>query len=447
MLAEASRRQFLRGVSSLAVAGAAPSLSAYLSAMASASAQTAGDYKALVCIYLSGGNDHINTIVPFDTASYNAYYAARGGVGLAFSQSQLLPGPSQGALQVAFNPNLPNIAALSAAKQATVVANVGPLIGPITKSQYAPNSALLPPLLASHIDQQKTWQSLGHANPQGWGGLLGDALSSGNGATVAPFTTVSANGETILFLTGTETSQYVVSGQGVPSAFFAAGSPFANALLHSTMSANLLEQAVGGVYQDLQDYAGELDKALPPVKSFPTLPANNGLAQELLTVARIIKIAPSSLGARRQIFYVNFGGFDTHDQQSTRHPPLMKQLDDAVNYFHQIMASAGLWSNVTLFTMSEFGRQLLPNNGGTDHGWGSHHLVMGGAVAGGIVGQLPTIGVVGPNFLQNGWMIPTTSVEQYGMALGSWMGVGASDLARIFPNVATYSETPVKLFF
>jgi len=446
MTIKASRRHFLRGVSSLAGAGALPPLSAYLSSMAAASAPAASAYKALVCIYLSGGNDHLNTIVPFDTANYQSYYAARNSVGLAFSQSVLHPGPSQGGAQVAFNPYLPNIAALSASNQATIVANVGPLIGPITKSQYSPNGSNVPALLASHIDQQKTWQSLGHANTNGWGGLFADVLAAGNGATGAPFTTISANGQTILFLTGAESAQYVVSGQGAPKAFFSPSTPFADALLHSTASNNLLEQAVGNVYADLQDYATELNKALPAASSFPTPPANNGLASELLTVARIAQVAQPALGVNRQIFYVNFGSFDTHDGETTRHAALMKQLDDAVNYFQQLLVTAGLWNNVTLFTMSEFGRQLWPNADGTDHGWGSHHLVIGGAVAGGIAGQLPVIGIAGPNFLPNGWMIPTTSVEQYGVALGTWFGVPSKSLAGIFPNFATYSEPPLKLF-
>jgi len=442
MVSASSRRRFLGG----AAAAAATPLASYFSAMAGASAQSAGDYKALVCIYLSGGNDHINTIVPFDAENYKSYYAARGGVGLAYAQSALLPGPAKNGYQIAFNPNLPNIAALSAASEATIVANVGPLIGRIAKSAYAPNSPLVPPLLASHIDQQRTWQSLGHANPDGWGGLLGDTLAAGNGSAGAPFTTISGNGQTILFLTGTRSAQYVVSAQGTPHAFFNQNSHFEDALTQAATRANMLEQAVSHVYEDLRDYAVELNKALPWVSTFPGPPAGNSLAAQLLTIARIVKVARSALGVRRQIFYVNFGSFDTHDGQSIRHPKLLAQLDGAVAYFHKLMTAANLWNNVTLFTMSEFGRQLLPNNDGTDHGWGSHHFVIGGAANGRIAGELPMIDINGPNFLQNGWMIPTTSIEQYGSALGAWLGVGSADLARIFPNAIAYSEAPLRLF-
>lgn len=450
MSTKSSRRSFLRGASSLSALSAFPVAGSYLSAMASASAASAaGDYKALVCIYLSGGNDHINTFVPYDPVSYNTYYAARQAVaGLAFSQAELLAGPKQGGKQIGFNPNLPFIKSLADANQATVVANVGPLIRPVTRDQYLqnPNGPLVPPLLASHIDQQRTWQSLGRANTVGWGGKLGDALLALNQKDAQAFTSVCGNGQTILFLTGDKSSQYVVSPQGAPKIFFTQGSGFGHALLHSTQSVNYLEQAVGGVYQHLVDSATSLNSVLEPASNFSAPPKGNALAAELLTISRIIKAAPA-LGAKRQIFYVNFGSFDTHDGEVSRHKALMQELDGAVAYFKVMMDSFAMWKNVTLFTMSEFGRQLYPNQDGTDHGWGSHHIVMGGAVAGGIAGALPVIGYKeGTDFLRNGWMIPTTSVEQYGVALGSWMGAADADLRAIFPNFFANNEPALKLF-
>lgn len=472
-----SRRQFLRGVSSLGAFGAL-SLPAQLARATAASAQS-GDYKALVCVYLQGGNDSLNTIIPLDSTSNENYLTLRGytsssNPGIGFASSGLsFTGPSQGALQVAFNPNLPKIYNMYKSGQASIVANVGPLIRPLTPAQAWQNleASDLPPLLTSHIDQFKTWEALSNATETGWGGLFADQLAASNAPNLRPFTTVSGTGQDALFLAGKSTIQYVVNGGGLPRVFFDARNSWQDALepglrpgTTTKARTNLLERSVAQVYQQLARDGATLSSTWPAqgeLTSLSLYPATqrympidkaNALAPQLTTIAQVMA-ASKALGVTRQIFFVEYGGFDTHDNQTGEHAALLQMLDDAMGYFQQATTLLGLWNDVGVFTMSEFGRQIKANNSGTDHGWGAHHLVMGGGVAGGIVGALPAIPKTsdfskGPtqNFLPNGWMVPTMSVEQYGVALGQWMGVQNSALASIFPNYVANGEKAPKLF-
>jgi uncharacterized protein (DUF1501 family) len=435
----ASRRSFLRSISAFAAGGIVAPYGLDLAGMAAASAQSASDYKALVCVYLGGGNDHLSMIAPYDTASHARYAQVRSG--LALPRASLLPlaaASSQGGRQAGFSPNMSGLKSLYDGGRLAVVAGVGPLIAPVTRADITAGRAPLPKLLGSHLDQSNTWQSLADPSRFGWGGRFADLLAASNATPT--FTTISAAGYA-LFTVGTQTSSFSVSEAGAPNVFYAPGSRLDTAINGSAQRTNLLEQEYSRINESLRDGAGAIGAAILPEAGFAVAPGGgrNQLAQQLLTVARIIG-GNRQLGVKRQIFYVDIGGFDTHLGQNDRHPALMTQVNDAMVYFDTMLGQIGLRDNVTLFTTSEFGRTYVPNGDGTDHGWGSHHLVMGGAVKGGnIYGSLPSMEPGGPDFTDNGQMIPTIAAAQYAATLGKWMGVGGADLATILPDLGRFN--------
>lgn len=449
MTTQASRRQFLRTACALAATGVASPLAINLAAIGAASAQGATDYKALVYFSLGGGNDHLSMYVPYDTTSYNRYNTIRGG--LALARAGLLPltaASPQGGRQIGFSGNLGGVKSLYDAQRVAVLANVGALVQPVTKPQVIAGTAVYPRLLNSHYDQTNIWTSLDIANPFGWGGRLGDIFSPGNGSN-SLFTTISANGGFSQLLVGDQTPFFTVNEAGAPQTFYAPGSTFDAVINGSAQRTNLLEKAYSQVNERLRDGAVILGNAMLPENQFPAVPGSLGVnsgAQQLLTVARIIG-AQSVLGVRRQVFYVDLGsGFDSHNGQGYEHPRNMTRLNEALTYFDVLLGQLNMRNNVTLFTGSEFGRTLIPNGDGTDHGWASHHLVMGGKVLGGnIYGALPTIEPEGPDFIGGGNMIPTISIEQYAATLGKWMGVSDTNLNDIFPNLGQF--TPRDLGF
>jgi uncharacterized protein (DUF1501 family) len=439
----ASRRSFLRGASAFAAAGLGTGFAFDLAGFAAASAQTAPGYKALVCMNLSGGNDHLTSFVPYDAASNARYAQVRGG--LAIPRNSVLPisaASAQNGLQIAINPQLAGVKALYDLGRVAIMAGVGPLLAPVTRDDIAAGRAPLPRLLGSHLDQQNTWQSLGDTSAYGWGGRFGDLLAASN--TRSNFTTISAAGYS-LYSVGAQTSFFTVSEGGAPRPFFEPGSRLDSAITGSAARTNLLEREYSRIHEGLRDGAGTLNAAMVPDATFAN-PSNgrNNMAQQLKTVARIIG-GNRQLGVSRQVFYVEMGGFDTHLGQNDRHPGLMTDVNDAMVYFDELLGQIGMRDSVTAFTMSDFGRNFVPNGDGTDHGWGAHHLVMGGAVNGGnIYGRLPVIDVAGPDFVVGGGqMIPTTSASQYAATLGRWMGVGDADLRSILPDLARFNSADV----
>jgi uncharacterized protein (DUF1501 family) len=442
-----NRRRLLKGFGVAASSGIALPLGLNFIAISSAAAQTTNDYRALVCVYLGGGNDHLNMVVPSDATSFNKYAQARGA--LTRTRSTLLsitPTTSQGGKEVGWHPSMPGLKSLFDSKQLAIVASTGPLIVPVTKSNYGSPTVPLPPQLGSHSDQGFFWMSSqGTGKQNGWCGRFGDALAARNSNPA--FSTISVFGYTKI-LVGNSTSFYVASEYGAPDAYFDAGTPLDSALTRSSARKNLLEKAYAQVHENLRDNAAILSTAIAPESTFTAPPGGgrNMLAQQLLTVARIIA-ARNTIGAKRQIFYVQLGGFDTHSGQNTQHDALMTQLNDALVYFNTCMATLGTQNQATLFTFSEFGRTLTSNGDGTDHGWAGHQLVMGGAVNGGnIYGTLPIIDSNGPDFNADGVQIPTISVEQYGATLAKWIGVpdtppgSASGIGEIFPNLGNFNQ-------
>jgi uncharacterized protein (DUF1501 family) len=466
-LNEVSRRAFLRRSSQLAVAGAASSWALGLAGIGEAAAFSAGtDYKALVCIFLYGGNDHNSSIIPYDTTNYDLYSAIRGGGagqsagGIALARASLAatalsPSGNQvltNNLQYALAPEMTQLKKRFDEGKMAPLLNVGPLIAPLTLAQY--NSANLvanprPAKLFSHNDQQSTWQS---SKPEGatdgWGGRMGDlALSSNSNAL---FTCISATGNAV-FLSGQQALAYQVSTggalsvNGIKGALF--GSNAGSMALKTLMTQNsnhVLEAEYNRVAKRAIDAESVVTTALQPVNlttSFRPAVGRNALAEQLAIVAKLIA-ARQPLGAKRQVFMVSLGGFDLHDTLIAKHGGLMGQLDFAMDAFYKATIEMGIADKVTTFTASDFGRTLASNGDGSDHGWGSHHFILGGAVNGGrYYGTAPQISVTSTDQVGQGRLLPTTSVDQYSATLAKWFGVAPSELASIAPNIGRFGSS------
>ena len=446
-----ARRAFLRRSALMTGAGAAAPWALNLSLLADAAAATTpGDYKALVCVFLYGGNDFANTLPPVDSIHYNLYAGIRSAV--ATPQSELaataltpivaLPD----GLQHALAPELAPLKSLWDGGQLAVQLNVGPLVQPTTLAQYQAKSVPLPPKLFSHNDQQSIWQSdLPEGARSGWGGRIGDLVLSGNGGSV--FTAISVTGNAV-FLTGEAAVQYQIGTGGAVAVNGLArrinGSSAAQAALRSLITAerpgHLLADEYTRITRRSIDAEAQVSAALDALPALATpFDANSSLAQQLKMVAQLIA-ARATLGVSRQVFLVSLGGFDLHDDLVANHPGLLTQLGAALRAFHDATVELGVASQVTAFTASDFGRTLSINGDGSDHGWGSHHVVLGGAVKGRrYYGTAPAIAVNGPDDVGQGRLLPTTSVDQFAGTLASWFGVSDTDLATVVPNIGNFS--------
>ncbi len=444
MTSKTSRREFLRRSSALAVAGSAAPFALNLASIGAASAQTTGGYKALVCVFLYGGNDAHNTVVPAG-AAYNTYAATRGT--LAWQPAQLTP-LTVGGVQLP-TAELGPLATLYEAQRCAIVANVGPLIVPTNRTTFQNGSVPKPAKLFSHNDQQSTWQaSAPEGATYGWGGRIGDLLAAQNGNST--FTTINLTGNAV-FLSGQQIQPYqldpaqgAVPFNGVVGTTLYGSSAGTSALRNilTRTNANLMQNELGKVNQRSIDSQAAVAAAIaaPIIPTPPALPANNQLAQQLQMVARMI-YARSALGAARQVFLVSMGGYDTHANQSATHPGLLTQLAQAVGWWQTTIDQIGLANDVTLFTASDFGRALAPNSEGSDHGWGSHHFVVGGAVAGRqVYGAFPDLTSGSSTDAGNGRLIPTIAVEQYAATLARWMGVTPANLPVILPNLVNFTQ-------
>jgi len=436
-----NRREFLRSCCALGAAGIAAHVSRLTTI--TAHAQSSQDYKAMVCVFMFGGNDANNMIVPIDSR-YTSYRNMRGPVALA--QGSLLPAGSSG---YGLHPALTNINRMYGEQRTAMVFNVGTLVQPTTRSTL--NNSPLPRNLYSHSDQTQQWQSSDpNGGGSGWGGRINDVIVGMNTGALPPGITV--NGGNALFLSGLTTKGVNFSN---PDSFGLAtfGDDYAmDARVDSlqrllTFDSGLaLVSAANGVLADSLRSAQEINAALDSAPALPVAFPNSGLGQQLAQVAQIIAVR-SALGLNRQIFFAGIGGFDNHEDLVDRHQDLMADLDAAIGAFFGTLDARGQSNDVALFTESEFNRTGNSNaNVGTDHAWGSHHLVMGGSVAGGTYGTFPTHVLSGPDDAgDRGNWIPTTSLDQYGATLGRWFGVPDSDLDRAFFNLHNF--TPRSLGF
>ena len=447
-----SRREFLRTAGKLSAAGAAGPFAVNLAGIGAAAAQTATDYRALVCVFLYGANDHNNTVIPFDTTSYAAYTAARSVIArplsalLPLTPSVPLTGTNAGR-QFSLPAELGGLKTIWDAGKLAILANVGPLIVPTTKIQYNNLSVPLPPKLFSHNDQQSIWQaSAPEGAREGWGGRIGDLMASQNASSI--FTCNSITGNAV-FLAGRSTVAYQVSTSGstpisgITGSLF--GSTSASASLRSVITsrgANLFTQDLSDTAQRSIDANVGLSAAFATAPDLP-LPAGqtgNSLAAQLRIVARMIA-SRTALGAKRQVFLVSIGGWDTHNNQLATQPGLHAQVSAALSYFYDATVSLGVSNSVTTFTGSDFGRTLTSNSDGCDHGWGSHHFVMGGAVKGQqYYGTFPIMGVNNNDEVGSGRLLPTTSVDQYAATLARWFGVSDTDMRLVLPNIVNFNS-------
>jgi uncharacterized protein (DUF1501 family) len=441
---QTTRRTFIRQAACSTV-GYGAMISTLLDLLkVNAAAQTAPDYRALVCVFLYGGNDANNLLIPRTGADYLAYAIPRGA--LAIPQASLLPiYPANAAgRDWGLHPSMPELQALFGAGRVAVLSNVGPLAAPITRTQYINGGVEVPPNLFSHDDQQVLWQaSVGDDSDTstGWGGRTADLLRSLNDAGHVSMSMSFAGRNT--FQTGRTVFQYQVSPNGSSFTNFKPGStdPESVALerILRIENTNVFELAyrdtLRRVVESEQRLQAALNSAPPLVTPFP----NSGLAQQLSGVARLIAVR-STLGHRRQTYFCSAGGYDTHGNQVASQAALLQELSAAVAAFYDATVELGVADKVTTFTASDFGRTLLSNGTGSDHGWGSHHLIVGGGVIGNrLYGQFPALAIDGPDDTGDGRWIPSTSVDEYSATLARWFGVSASDMPLVFPNLGRFA--------
>jgi uncharacterized protein (DUF1501 family) len=459
-LQELNRRAFLKRVGAVSGMGVGAPLALNLAAAGQAAAFTNTDYKALVCIFLGGGNDYANTVVPYDIPNYDRYSSIRGGGpdrtagGIALGRNELTatalaPQVSQTLtdnLQYALAPKLTRLKALWDAGKCAIQLNVGPLVVPLTLAQYEGGSPV-PPKLFSHNDQQSVWQSLAaEGATAGWGGRLADLALAGN--VNSSLTCISAGGNAV-FLAGNDVVQYQMSINGPRTIYAVNSDQFSGAARAATLrtlmtqnSSNLLERDFAVVTKRALDTQQLVADALAPVvlnTNFHPEGGSNFLADQMQIVARTIG-ARAALGARRQVFFVQAGGYDHHDHLPSEHPIRMAELNEALGQFQLAMDELGVSNNVTAFTASDFGRTLSSNGDGSDHGWGGHHFVVGGAVQGGrFFGTAPHVSVTSDDQVGQGRLLPSTAVDQYAATLARWFGASATEVSALLPNLGNFA--------
>ena len=447
---EMNRRNFLK-----LSAGSAATLGLLNIPMSAyANAGSFPDYKALVNIFFLGGNDGFNMIVPTSTFAYDEYAASRQN--LAIAKADLLPisPASIGAGNYGLHPNLAEVQTLFNSGNLGIVANVGNLLQSVTKAQLEDPLTPQPRQLFSHNDQQDQWRYGDPATTKsGWGGRAADYIVGNN--TTPLLSSVSISGRSN-FLASLQNLDLSIGRNGFDKysyvrpdrnwtqdrrAGFRAlldqgySSPFINEFATTQKRTMDLVESVGGFLDDLADFTTVLPSG------------NNRLAQSLQMVAKLIAVR-EQLGMQRQVFYVAMGGFDTHDDQNTRQPALLTQISQALQYFNDVTTELGVVDQVTTFTSSEFGRTLTSNGDGTDHAWGNHQMVMGGAVNGGeIYGTMPSLEIGGPDDVRDdGRIIPTMSIEQYANPLLKWFGLSDSQIQTVIPNLSAFDANAVDFF-
>jgi uncharacterized protein (DUF1501 family) len=417
------------------------------------------EYRALVCVFLAGGNDGNNTVVPLGTSEYEVYSAVRSASGLAIPSAELLPIFPPAAGEFGLHPSLTGIRDLWAEGKAAVVCNVGPLVQPLTRASYQAGAAR-PYQLFSHSDQIAQWQSAiaDRVSPTGWGGRAADRFEPH--ASGFPMVTAISGG---LFTRGDTTAPLSIPAAPTPlnqvlvlNGFSASASDTARRtsmqFLRTVDQENALVRSASGTVQRALDIGQMLNADVTLATAFP----NTTLGNQLRQIAKVVKfnVSSSSLGLQRQIFFCQLGGFDTHQGQVTTQANLLTQVSDAISAFHAATVELGLADQVTTFTLSDFGRTFQPAGSGagvvgTDHAWGNHHFVIGGAVRGGdFYGSagpngsvFPTLQLSGPSDTDSrGRWIPTVAVEQYAGTLASWYGVAHTDLPLVFPNIGRFDS-------
>lgn len=451
------RREFIRqaccaGVGTLGMFSAMSQLRLVGALAADASpgrtAAAAGDYKALVCFFLNGGNDGNSVLVPTDEADYGKYAKARGDLAVARKDLRVIaPRLYRDGRAYGLNPNLPEVADLFDQGKVAFVGNVGTLVRPTTMTDYTEGRAL-PLQLYSHLDQSIQWQSSIVDQPifrTGWGGRMADLLQAMN--ENSRLSMAITLGGSSYFQVGEQVAPYAVDSGGADllNGFWSSGREAdryqATKRLLAAGHPNVIGSAFAGATSSAVDSAEFLWDALNKGAPLKTAFASDHTSQRLRMVARLIGMAPS-LGLRRQIFFVNIGGYDVHAAQATAHATLLRELSRAMGAFYEATVELGVADKVTSFTASDFGRSYNPNGDGTDHAWGNIQWVMGGAVAGReIYGKMPSLEVGAPDDTGRGRWIPSTSVDEYNAVLARWFGISESNLATVLPNIGRFARS------
>jgi len=464
-----SRRNFLKTATAFSLGGAS-SFAFDLSRFNAFAADTGG-YKALVCVFLFGGMDGHDTVLPYDTFNYDRFADIRDALfdeyddlpgGSTRTRDMLLPlnlnnASSFSGRQFALPPELGPLHALIDQGNGAVVSNVGPLVVPMNREEFRNRSAPRPPRLFSHNDQQSVWMA---SQPEGasfgWGGRIADMALASSANADATFTAVSASGNTV-FLSGEIVGQYQVGSNGPAEITGVSnerlyGSSELPSLFEAHLRAegdalpNLLRRDFVNVVDNSIDANRTLSESFDDSPPFSTIFPDTRLGRQLRVVAQIIALR-GSLGVNRQVFFVSTGGYDTHSNQASSIPNRHNELAGAMRAFYDATVELGADRDVTQFTASDFGRTLTVNRDGTDHGWGGHHFVIGGGVDGNrMLGDFPEP-VLGHDLdTNNGRLIPSTSVDQYAATLGRWFGLNDSELLDALPGLSNFSNTDIGLF-
>jgi len=461
-----SRRSFLRrgSCAALGMGGLLAQLHTLRVTNAVLANTAFNDYRALVCLFMFGGNDSGNTLIPISggNQNYSDYTASRGNaVSLPLNTlgpTTINPG-NGGGRSFALHPALSGVANLFNQGHAAVLANVGSLVEPLTLASYQNRSGVRPAQLFSHNSQQELWQvSTADATGRiGWGGRVADVLQS---CGANPDATVSMNislAGSNYFLRGNQVSPYATApggAAGLSTSGLASATDEREAIraAHADLIALQHNPNYSARNEITKAYADIVDRSLTSGAEVTTLFSKStalttpvpgtGLAQQLATVARLIERGQSDLSHNRQVFFVSIGGFDTHNGLIGPHADRLTQVNDALVYFWNALGQINMRNKVTTFTASDFGRTQVSNGDGSDHGWGGHHLIMGGdQVDGGkLYGSFNDITVGGPEDTGNGRFIPSTSVDAYSFELARWMGVPDSEMSTVFPNLARFLD-------
>ncbi len=463
-----NRRKFIRNVGAF---GAASGFAANLGSFNAFAADTS-DYKALVCVFLFGAMDGHDTVIPYDVESYNQYEGIRGRLisDLDNSTEGYSPRRRDNLLELAgngssidgrtfaFPEEFRPLHELYAQGDLAVVGNVGPIVEPITRATFESGSARRPPRLFSHNDQQSIWQA---SQPEGaragWGGRFADIVEAAGANSNSTFTSVSAAGPRV-FLQGENIQPFQISSSGAQSVDFLDVNAHLNSSVFPAHYRDALLNANGATsnlfgtdFANVNRAALEANELLTAQFAMPGDPVtqmpNSSLGSQLGVIARLIA-RNANFGVKRQVFFVGTGGFDTHANQPTELPGLQADIADSMRAFHDSMVELGLSDKVTSFTASDFGRTLTRSGSGTDHGWGNHHFVMGGAVNGGrILGNIPP-----PEFEHDydagqGRLIPQIAVDQYAASLGQWFGLSDSEVLEALPGFGNFDPTALSNLF
>lgn len=446
-----SRRDFLNlGARAAASSTLLGTLGSFQNAFA-ATADTSG-YKALVCVYLAGGNNGFNTVVPVTSTGYQTYQRSRSNLALSQATLLALNGAASDGNSYGLHASCLEMRTLFNAGQMAILGNVGTLVQPTTAAQARAGTVPLPLQLFSHADQQTAWWTSvsNRAERLGWAGRIADLYADqGYNAKLAMNINI---GGVNYWQEGRKAIPYVLGANGAPILGVTSDANYRTGLRRQT-ALDILGQASGNSSALMAEYANIQSNASAKVSvvntalnaagdlstPFPAYAGDNSLGAQLHEVARCIK-ARNQIGDSRQMFFVRISGFDTHNNELAGQASLLRILSQNLGTFWTAMGEIGQQNNVTLFTASDFGRSLGSNGDGSDHAWGSHHFILGGAVKGGYYGSMPNLTIGGPDDLGAGRIVPTTSTDQYSATLARWFGVADADLTSVFPNLANFGS-------